>query len=244
MPSHHRAYAYLIVPHRKSMSADAVKRLEAIESLEDLGVGFTLATHDMEIRGAGEILGEEQSGQIQEIGFGLYNDMLNRAVAALKSGRQPMLDGPTDRGTEVLLHIPALFPEDYLPDVHTRLILYKRIASAANDLELTELREEIIDRFGLYTDPVENLFRVTSVKLRAQALGIKRIDLGSKGGRIDFTAQPNIDPMVIINLIQRDASYRLDGQSRLRVNKPLADAAARFAELDKLLDLLSVAHAA
>lgn len=242
--SHHRAYAYLIVPHRKSMSADAVKRLEAIESLEDLGVGFTLATHDMEIRGAGEILGEEQSGQIQEIGFGLYNDMLNRAVAALKSGQQPNLDGPSDRGTEVLLHIPALFPEDYLPDVHTRLILYKRIASAANDRELTELREEIIDRFGLYTEPVENLFRVTSVKLRAQALGIIRIDIGSKGGRIDFTAQPNINPMVIIELIQRDASYRLDGQSRLRINKPLADAAARFAELDKLLDLLSVANAA
>ena len=242
--SHHRAYAYLIVPHRKSMSADAVKRLEAIESLEDLGVGFTLATHDMEIRGAGEILGEEQSGQIQEIGFGLYNDMLNRAVAALKSGKQPMLDGPSDRGTEVLLHIPALFPEDYLPDVHTRLILYKRIASAADDRELTELREEIIDRFGLYTEPVENLFRVTSVKLRAQALGIKRIDVGSKGGRIDFVAQPNINPMVIIELIQRDASYRLDGQSRLRVNKPLADAAARFAELDNLLDLLSVANAA
>jgi len=242
--SHHRAYAYLIVPHRKSMTADAIKRLEAIESLEELGVGFTLATHDMEIRGAGEILGEEQSGQIQEIGFGLYTDMLNRAVAALKSGTQPMLDGPGDRGTEITLHVPALFPEDYLPDVHTRLILYKRIASAGNDEDLTLLKEEVIDRFGPYSTPVENLFRVTSAKLRAQALGISRVDLGSKGGRIEFVADPNINPVIIIELIQRDATYRLDGESRLRVHKPLADAEARFTELDELLNLLSVAHAA
>lgn len=242
--SHHRAYAYLIVPHRKSMTADAIKRLEAIESLEDLGVGFTLATHDMEIRGAGEILGEEQSGQIQEIGFGLYTDLLNRAVAALKSGQQPSLDHKTDRGTEILLHVPALFPEDYLPDVHTRLILYKRISSAESDDDLGMLKEEIIDRFGPYGAPVQNLFRVTSAKLRAQVLGIKRVDLGSKGGRIDFVERPNIDPMVIIELIQRDATYRLDGESRLRIKKPLMDAEARFAELNDLLDALSVANAA
>jgi len=242
--SHHRAYAYLIVPHRKSMTADAIKRLEAIESLEDLGVGFTLATHDMEIRGAGEILGEEQSGQIQEIGFGLYTDMLNRAVAALKSGKQPLLDNKADRGTEITLHVPALFPEDYLPDVHTRLILYKRISSAENEDELTILKEEIVDRFGLYATPVANLFRVTSAKLRAQALGIKRVDLGSSGGRVDFVARPNVDPMVIIDLIQRDATYRLDGDSRLRVRKPLTDADSRFAELNDLLDALSVSNAA
>jgi transcription-repair coupling factor (superfamily II helicase) len=226
------------------MTADAIKRLEAIESLEDLGVGFTLATHDMEIRGAGEILGEEQSGQIQEIGFGLYSDLLNRAVAALKSGQQPSFDGSGDRGTEISLHMPALFPEDYLPDVHTRLIMYKRIASAINDEELTTLKEEVIDRFGPYTTPVENLFRVTSAKLRAQALGIKRIDLGSNGGRIDFSPSPNNNPVVIIELIQRDASYRFDGESRLRVRKPLADPDARFEELRGLLDVLSVSNAA
>ena len=242
--SHHRAYAYLIVPHRKSMTADAIKRLEAIESLEDLGVGFTLATHDMEIRGAGEILGEEQSGQIQEIGFGLYTDLLNRAVEALKSGKELNLDQSADRPTEIMLHVPALFPEDYLPDVHTRLILYKRISSAKNDEELSLLKEEIIDRFGLYSTPVTNLFLVTSAKLRAQQLGIKRIDLGSKGGRVDFVARPNIDPTVIINLLQNDRTYRLDGETRLRVKKPLADAESRFAELHDLLNTLSVPNAA
>ena len=242
--SHHRAYAYLIVPHRKSMTADAIKRLEAIESLEDLGVGFTLATHDMEIRGAGEILGEEQSGHIQEIGFGLYTDLLNRAVAALKSGQEVTFDPSADRPTEITLHIPALFPEDYLPDVHTRLVLYKRISSAKNEDELNLLKEEIIDRFGLYAAPVTNLFRVTSAKLRAQALGIKRIELGSKGGRVDFVARPSIDPTSIIDLIQNDQAYRLDGESRLRVKKILADADSRFSELDDLLDVLSVSNAA
>ncbi|MFT4563828.1 MAG: transcription-repair coupling factor (superfamily II helicase) [Gammaproteobacteria bacterium] len=237
--SHHRAYAYLIVPHRKSITPDAMKRLEVIESLEDLGVGFTLATHDMEIRGAGEILGEEQSGQIQEIGFGLYTDLLNRAVAALKSGEQPSLDFASDHGTEITLHIPALFPEDYLPDVHTRLILYKRISSAENVEDLTMLREEVIDRFGIYPAAVDNLFRVTAAKLRAQAIGIKRIDLGSKGGRVDFVARPNIDPIVIINLIQRGSTYRMDGESTLRVRQPLPDAESRFTQLDELLDALS-----
>ncbi len=242
--SHHRAYAYLIVPHRKSITPDAIKRLEAIESLEDLGVGFNLATHDMEIRGAGEILGEEQSGQIQEIGFGLYSDLLNRAVAALKSGKQPTLNQKGDHGTEITLHVPALFPEDYLPDVHTRLILYKRISSARSDDELVMLKEEIVDRFGLYAAPVANLFRVTSAKLRAQALGITHVDLGSKGGRIDFAARPNINPAVVIELIQRDSTYRLDGDSRLRVKKALPDAESRFVELDALLDTLSISNAA
>ena len=127
--SHHRAYAYLITPPRKAMTADAVKRLEALESLEDLGAGFTLATHDLEIRGAGELLGDEQSGQIQEIGYNLYMELLERAVAALKSGKEPDLDRPLDAGPEVELHVPALIPEDYVPDVHLRLVLYKRIAS-------------------------------------------------------------------------------------------------------------------
>ncbi|TDJ63810.1 MAG: transcription-repair coupling factor, partial [Proteobacteria bacterium] len=151
----------------------------------------------------------------------------------------PMLDGPAERGTEITLHLPALFPQDYLPDVHTRLILYKRIASAENEDQLTLLKEEVIDRFGLYGVPVANLFHVTSAKIRAQELGIKRVDLGSKGGRVDFVDRPNIDPAVIIDLIQHDAMYRLDGQNRLRIKKPLEDADSRFAELDKLLDTLS-----
>ena len=236
--SHHRAYAYLFVPHRKAMTADAIKRLEAIESLRELGVGFTLATHDMEIRGAGEILGEEQSGQIQEIGFGLYTELLNRAVAALKSGRQPLLDRPLDHGTEIDFHTPALLPADYLPDVHARLILYKRISSARDQSELDLLKEEIIDRFGMYSEPVADLFRVTSFKLRSQALDIKRVDLGPNGGRLEFHDKPNIDPAAIIKLVQTNASYRFDGSEKLRVRKQMSDKDDRFAELEYLLDAL------
>ncbi|MCG8325115.1 MAG: transcription-repair coupling factor, partial [Thiotrichales bacterium] len=202
--SHHRAYAYLVVPERRAMTADAVKRLEAIESLEDLGIGFTLATHDLEIRGSGEILGEEQSGHIQEVGFGLYMDMLERAVRSLQSGKQPMLDRPLDRGAEINLHVPALIPEDYLPDVHNRLILYKRIASAGSETELDDLRSEMIDRFGLLPDAVKNLFRVTVLKLKAQPIGIRKIDLGESGGRLVFQEQTNVDPESIIRLIQSE----------------------------------------
>jgi transcription-repair coupling factor (superfamily II helicase) len=232
--SHHRAYAYMVVPHRKAITPDAVKRLEAIESLEELGVGFMLATHDLEIRGAGEILGDDQSGHIQEIGFGLYADLLNRTVAALKSGRGIALEDALDARVEVELHIPALLPDDYLPDVHTRLILYKRIASARSEAELKDLREELIDRFGLFDTPVDNLFRVTSCKLAAEALGIRRIDLGSRGGRLEFHPHPDIEPIRIIELIQRDRAYRLDGSDKLKLLKDLPDAESRFAELDAL----------
>lgn len=237
--SHHRAYAYLIVPDRKSISADAVKRLEAIESLEDLGVGFTLATHDMEIRGAGEILGDEQSGHIQEIGYGLYAELLNRAVRALKSGEQPVLDRPLDHGAEIELHIPSLLPEDYLPDVHARLVLYKRISSAENDEELAVLKEEIIDRFGDITEPVENLFRVARYKLRAQKIGIRKLDFGRKGGRIDFSSQPNINTDGLISLLQENLGYRMDGESCLRVRTEMPDAESRFDKLEELFERLT-----
>ncbi|MGR8918062.1 MAG: transcription-repair coupling factor [Gammaproteobacteria bacterium] len=242
--SHHRAYAYLVVPHRKAMTADAVKRLEAIESLEELGVGFTLATHDLEIRGAGEILGDEQSGHIQEIGFGLYAELLNRTVAALKAGHGLDVDQAMNARVEVELHVPALLPEDYLPDVHARLLLYKRIASARGDEELRDLREEIIDRFGLFGEPVENLFRVTSCKLAAERYGIRRIDLGRRGGRVEFHPDPNIDPMSVIDLVQTDPAYRMDGGERLRVVKELPDAASRFDELDFLFRRFGERHAA
>ncbi|MEM9058497.1 MAG: transcription-repair coupling factor, partial [Pseudomonadota bacterium] len=162
--SHHRAYAYLLTPPVKAMTADAVKRLEAIESLEDLGAGFTLATHDLEIRGAGELLGDEQSGQIQEIGFTLYTELLQRAVAAMKDGRTPDLEKPLDHGPQINLHVPALLPEDYVPDVHMRLILYKRIASADNAEALDELKVELIDRFGLLPEPTRWLFDIASLK--------------------------------------------------------------------------------
>lgn len=237
--SHHRAYAYLIVPSRKSMTADAVKRLEAIEALEDLGVGFTLATHDMEIRGAGEILGEDQSGQIQEIGFGLYADLLNRAVAALKSGKQPDFDTSSARACEIDLHVPALLPEDYLPDVHARLVLYKRIASSPSDTDLTLLKEELIDRLGPCGPAVNNLFRATALRLKADALGIKRIDFTRQGGVIEFRPQPNVEPIKVIKLIQSTSHYRLEGQDKLRLRKDLPDDEARFTELENLLERLA-----
>lgn len=243
--AHHRAYAYLTVPARNVMTADAQKRLQAIESLEDLGVGFTLATHDLEIRGAGEILGEEQSGHIQEIGFGLYMDLLERAVQALQAGRQPELDRPLDHGTEIDLHIPALLPEDYLPDVHMRLIMYKRIANARNDDELTDLQVEMIDRFGLLPEPAKNLFRITALKLKATPMGIHKIDLGKDGGRVRFQPCPAIDPMRVMKLIQlHPQTYKLDGQDRLRVMKELPDGNLRIELLTDLLDQLETRDAA
>ncbi len=235
--SHHRAYAYLIAPPPKAMTADARKRLEAIESLEELGAGFTLATHDLEIRGAGELLGDEQSGQIHEIGFTLYTEMLERAVQAIRAGRQPELDRPLDHGTEVDLHIPALLPEDYLPDVHIRLIQYKRIASAESMDELRELKVEMIDRFGLLPPPANNLFDVTALKLRAQPYGIRKIEAGPSGGKLHFDASPTIDPMRLIELIQRQPNtFKLDGNDKLRFFADLADVETRVASVIAILD--------
>ena len=239
--SHHRAYAYLIVPHRKAMTDDAIKRIEAIESLEDLGAGFTLATHDLEIRGAGELLGGEQSGQIQEIGFTLYTELLERAVAALKAGREPDLEQPLNHGPEVDLHIPALIPDDYLPDVHTRLILYKRIASAADTDELRELQVEMIDRFGLLPDPVKQLFSITGLKLKAVPLGIRKIDVGEGSGRLMFGPEPNVDPASIIRLIQSQPQhYILDGSDKIRFKFDMADIETRIEKTGQLLGSLSV----
>lgn len=237
--SHHQAYAYLIVPPRKAMTADAVKRLEAIESIQDLGAGFTLATHDMEIRGAGELLGEGQSGHMQEIGFSLYLELLERAVEALKAGREPELDRPLDHGTEIDLGIPALLPDDYLPDVHTRLIQYKRIASAKDSSELCELQVEMIDRFGLLPEQSKNLFRITEQKFKATPLGIIKIEMGDNGGRVRFAEEPNIDPLKIIKLIQDQPDiYKMDGQDKLRIVRDMPDAESRFGAIATLLDQL------
>jgi len=213
--SHHKAYAYLLVPSKKTLSGDAKKRLEAIESLEDLGVGFTLASHDLEIRGAGELLGDDQSGQIQEIGFNMYNDLLERAVKALKSGNLPTLDSQETR-TSVDLGVVTLIPDDYLPDVHNRLIMYKRIASAKDGNALRELRVEMIDRFGLLPDEVVNLFEATRLKQIAQELGIVKLDMGEEGGRIHFNDKPNIDPMKILALVQkRPWEFKIKGQDKI-----------------------------
>ncbi|MDH5784410.1 MAG: transcription-repair coupling factor [Chromatiales bacterium] len=237
--SHHRAYAYLMVPSKRAMTKDAVKRLEAIEAIEELGTGFTLATHDLEIRGAGELLGDEQSGQMHEIGFGLYSELLDRAVKALKSGDQPAFDKPMFHGAEIDLGVPALIPDDYLPDVHSRLLIYKRIASAESKEELRELQVEMIDRFGLLPEPIKNLFAITELKLQASPLGIKKIELGENGGRFTFIPEPNIDPMKLITLIQtKPAEYRLDGQERLKIIKPLPELEKRLNFCHRLLGLL------
>jgi transcription-repair coupling factor (superfamily II helicase) len=243
--SHHRAYAYLIVPQQRAMTADAVKRLEAIESLEDLGIGFSLATHDLEIRGAGEILGEEQSGQMHEVGYSLYTQLLERAVDALKAGRSPELDRALDHGAEVDLRVAALIPEDYLPDVHARLIMYKRIASAKDSDALKELRVEMIDRFGLLPEALRNLFAITELKLKATPLGIRKIDVGGQGGRIVFGADPQVDAENIVRLIHSEpATYRFDGSDKLRFVMELETGGERIDALGDLLDTLTARDAA
>ena len=238
--SHHRAYAYLLTPPEKKLTRDAKKRLEAIESLEDLGAGFTLSTHDLEIRGAGELLGSEQSGQIHEIGFSLYSELLERTVQALKAGKQPNLDRPLDHGAEVDLQIPALLPEDYLPDVHTRLVFYKRIASAESNEELDELQVEMIDRFGLLPVPAHALLEITALKLKANPMGIRKIEAGSASGRILFEGKPDIDPAHILRLIQtRPAEYKLDGVDRIRFFREMPEGNERVGRVSVILDEIS-----
>lgn len=237
--SHHRAYAYLVVPPKTLLSKDAVKRLEALEASGDLGAGFMLSSHDLEIRGAGELLGDDQSGQIQEIGYTLYTELLQRAVDALKSGKQPALDAPMDSAAEVDLQTPALIPEDYLPDVQARLVLYKRIANTRTSEELRELQVEMIDRFGLLPDPVKTLFSVTELKQQALLLGIKKIEAHAAGGRIIFGPTPNINTAQLITLIQTQAQYyKFDGGDKLKFIKTLANTDEKLVFIQALLQEL------
>ncbi|MEW6175978.1 MAG: transcription-repair coupling factor [Pseudomonadota bacterium] len=238
--SHHQAYAYLLTPPRKAMTDDAQKRLEAIANAQDLGAGFVLATHDLEIRGAGELLGEGQSGQIQAVGFTLYMEMLERAVKAIRKGEQPNLEQPLGGGPEINLRLPALIPEDYLPDVHARLILYKRIANAADEDGLKELQVEMIDRFGLLPEPTKNLVRLTLLKLQAEKLGITKIDAGPQGGRIEFSADTSVDPMVLIKLIQSQPNrYKFEGATLFKFQVPIERPEERFNTLEALLERLA-----
>jgi len=238
--SHHQAYAYLLTPTRKAMTDDAQKRLEAIANAQDLGAGFVLATHDLEIRGAGELLGEGQSGQIQAVGFTLYMEMLERAVKAIRKGEQPNLEQPLGGGPEINLRLPALIPEDYLPDVHARLILYKRIANAADEDGLKELQVEMIDRFGLLPEPTKNLIRLTLLKLQSEKLGITKIDAGPQGGRIEFSADTSVDPMVLIKLIQSQPNrYKFEGATLFKFQVPMERPEERFNTLEALLERLA-----
>ncbi|MCP2004087.1 transcription-repair coupling factor [Buttiauxella sp. JUb87] len=227
--SHHQAYAWLLTPHPKAMTTDAQKRLEAIASLEDLGAGFALATHDLEIRGAGELLGEGQSGSMETIGFSLYMEMLENAVDALKDGREPSLEDLTSSQTEVELRMPALLPDDFIPDVNTRLSFYKRIASAKTGHELDELKVELIDRFGLLPDPARNLLDIAALRQQAQKLGVRKIEGNEKGGVIEFAEKNHVNPVWLIGLLQKQPQhYRLDGPTRLKFIEDLADRKARM----------------
>ena len=242
--SNRQAYAYLLTPDPKAMTDDAKKRLEAIEAAGELGVGFSLATHDLEIRGAGELLGDDQSGQMQAIGFSLYMDMLERAVKAIRAGKEPSLSMPLGEGIEVDLHLPALIPDDYLPDVHTRLVHYKRIANAEHADALENLQAEMVDRFGRLPPQVVNLFRVTEIKLLAQYLGITRVDFGESGGRVEFGQDTTVDPMRVIELVQSSPDrYRFDGGNRLRLILPLGDTELRLRSCRELLEQLGAGPA-
>ena len=238
--SHHQAYAYLLTPPRKQMTEDAQRRLEAIAGAQDLGAGFVLATHDLEIRGAGELLGDGQSGQIQAVGFTLYMEMLERAVKAIQKGEQPNLDQPLGGGPEINLRVPALIPEDYLPDVHARLILYKRIANATDEEGLKELQVEMIDRFGLLPEPTKHLVRLTLLKLQAEKLGIKKVDAGPQGGRIEFAADTCVDPLTLIKLIQSAPNrYKFEGATLFKFQVPMERPEERFNTLEALFERLT-----
>lgn len=234
--SHHQAYAYLLTPPPRSITADAKKRLEAISEAQDLGAGFMLATHDLEIRGAGELLGEEQSGQIESIGFTLYMQLLDEAVAAIRDGRTPNAELPLSHGTEMNLRIPALIPEDYLPDVHNRLMLYKRIASVNDKDGLKELQVEMIDRFGLLPEPAKNLIRQSELRIHAEALGIVKVDAGKEWARLEFGSSTPVDPLVLVKKVQSSPDqYRLEGANSFRFR--LKDASTS-GKLDGISDML------
>ena len=234
--------AEMLLLNREDFIRVIERALEARESLEELGAGFALASHDLEIRGAGELLGEQQSGEIDEVGFALYSELLERAVRSLRTGEK--LPAKTEsREVEINLHAPALLPEPYLPDVHMRLVLYKRIASAESLEALQALQEEIVDRFGVLPDAGKRLFRAAELKIRAAPLGIRKIDAGAKGARIEFVEKPPIDPGAIIRLLQSaPRTYRLDGPNRLRIVAEMPDAESRVKTITKLFDTLAPAR--
>ncbi|HCV19114.1 MAG TPA: transcription-repair coupling factor, partial [Alteromonas sp.] len=237
--SHHQAYAYLLLPDGGHLRTDARKRIEAIQAASTLGAGFTLASHDLEIRGAGEFLGDEQSGHMQKIGFSLYTEMLEEAVAAIKAGRILNLDRQLDRTIEINLRIPALIPDDYLPDVHTRLIMYKRISVAGDDDELLELRVEMIDRFGLLPEPLKLLFRVTQLRLKAQQYGIKKVDANINTGRIEFTNNTDVDPLSIVQVLQDNPQqFKLGSANQLQFTHGHADANEKLDFINGVLERL------
>jgi transcription-repair coupling factor (superfamily II helicase) len=234
--SHHQAYAYLLTPPRSGLTRHAEKRLEAIESAGELGAGFMLASNDLEIRGAGELLGDEQSGQIEQVGFSLYLEMLNRAVESLRKGEIPDIDAPLDTGTDIKMHLPALIPDDYLPNISARLVLYKRIAQAATLDVLNDIQIEMIDRFGLLPNATKQLFIQAEIRLRAQALGISEIDVGASGGTVSFEATTPVPVEALIGLLQSNPKeFTLAKSDTLRFKSTLESNDARRQYIEALL---------
>jgi transcription-repair coupling factor (superfamily II helicase) len=237
--SHHQAYAYLLTPDEEAVSAQARKRLDAIQMMEELGSGFYLAMHDLEIRGAGEILGEAQSGEMQEVGFNLYNQMLGAAVKSLKNGKEPDLSQPLGVTTEINLHAPALLPENYCNDIHERLVLYKRLANSETLEELELMHEELVDRFGVLPPPAKVLLDTHRLRILGKPLGITRIDATDSVIQLQFVPKPPVDAAKIMQLIQRERGYRLSGPDRLRIEAELPDVKARVAAIREAFSELS-----
>jgi transcription-repair coupling factor (superfamily II helicase) len=237
--SHHQAYAYLMIPDESAITKDAAKRLEAIQMMEELGSGFYLAMHDLEIRGAGEVLGENQSGDMKEVGFALYTEMLNEAVRALKAGREPDLSAPLAATTEINLHVPALLPADYCADVHERLTLYKRMANCESPDALDGLREELVDRFGKLPVAARALIETHRLRILSKPLGVAKIDAASDTIVLQFRPNPPIDPARIIALIQSRKDVKLSGQDRLRFTFNTPDLAQRVQRIREILEALA-----
>ncbi len=237
--SHHQAYAYLLTSDTQSLNAQAKKRLEAIQAMEELGSGFFLAMHDLEIRGAGAVLSESQSGEMQEVGFSLYSAMLDTAIQSLKQGQEPDMEHPLGVATEINLHVPALLPEDYCHDIHERLVLYKRMANCSNNEQLDDMQSELIDRFGLLPEPARALLDCHRLRIAAKPLGIIRIDASAESIQIQFTPDPPVDPAKIIQLIQSGREYSLAGQDRLKVQEEIPETKNRVLKIKNLIEALS-----
>ncbi len=237
--SHHQAYAYLLVDNTEALTAQAKKRLEAIQAMEQLGSGFYLAMHDLEIRGAGEVLGESQSGEMQEIGFSLYADMLNAVITSLRCGHEPDMEHPLGVTTEINLHTPALLPDEYCGDIHQRLVLYKRLANCTTAEELDDMYQELIDRFGLLPPPAKTLLDCHRLRIAAKPLGIIKVDASAEAIQIQFIPNPPIDPMKIITIIQTKRQYKLSGQDKLRIELKYGDLAQRVLAIKNFFNELT-----
>lgn len=237
--SHHQAYAYLLVPEEEALGIRAKKRIDAIQSMDGLGAGYYLAMHDLEIRGAGEVLGESQSGEMHEIGFNLYSTLLDAAIKSLKEGREPDMEHPLGVTTEINLHAPSLLPDNYCADVHERLVLYKRMANCESCDQLDDMHQELVDRFGLFPDPVRTLLECHRLRIAARPLGISRIDATAESILIQFVPSPEVDADKIIELIQNNSEYKLSGPDCLRIQVQIESISDRVVKINGLIKELN-----